>query len=102
MVTKVTAQPTEPRGSSKISQEINEFIITLLRGRGGSSSGNTSDCESRGPGFDSRWELGFFSLRYPIRSLSLIRSLMEMQTLMTFLNKKCLAVQLEAKQAFFF
>ena len=35
-------------------------------GRGGSSSGSTSDYVSRGPGFDSRWELGFFlySLSY--------------------------------------
>ena len=35
--------------------------LTLLRlyGRGGSSSGSTSDYGS-GSGFDSRWELGFF------------------------------------------
>ena len=33
-----------------------------LLGRGGSSSGSTSDNGSRGPGFDSHWELGFFSL----------------------------------------
>ena len=50
--------------------------LTLLRlyGRGGSSSGSTSDYES-GSGFDSRWELGFFlysSLSY--RSVSLIHS----------------------------
>ena len=40
-----------------------------LRGRGGSSSGNglnggTSDYRSRGPEFDSRWELGFFPLLF--------------------------------------
>ena len=30
-------------------------------GRGGRSSGSTSDYGSRGPGIDSRWESGFFS-----------------------------------------
>ena len=33
-----------------------------MYGRGGSSSGSTSDNGLRGPGFDSHWELGFFSL----------------------------------------
>ena len=30
-------------------------------GRGGSLSDSTSDYGSSGPGFDSNWELGFFS-----------------------------------------
>ena len=39
--------------------------LTVSWGRGGSSSGSISDQGSRGPEFDSRWELGFFLL-FPI------------------------------------
>ena len=35
--------------------------MVKLLGRGGSSSGSTSDYGLRGPGFNSHWELGFFS-----------------------------------------
>ena len=76
-------------------------------GRGGSSSGSTLDNESRGPGFDSCWELGFFSLSslssLSISSASLIKSFREVQHNLYFKyfqKKKMedLAVQLEAKQ----
>ena len=40
----------------------------------------------------------FFSLLYPIRSVSFIRSLVEVQHYL-FSSIKCLAVQFEAKQA---
>ena len=52
----------------------------LTLGRGGSSGGSTSASALRGPGFDSRWELGFFM--FPILSeacLFLIRSLVELR-----------------------
>ena len=60
------------------------------------------DYGSRGPGFDSHWELGFFSSlsQLSISGASLIRSLMEVQYY-CYLQRKNggLAVQLEAKQA---
>ena len=40
----------------------NDNLSWFQFGHGGSSSGSTSDYRSRGRGFDSCWELGFFSL----------------------------------------
>ena len=57
-------------------------MVSLSRrmGRGGSSSGSTSDYRSRGPRFNSCREMGFFSsLLYPFKSVSLIRYLVEVQ-----------------------
>ena len=50
-------------------------------GRGGNSSGSTLDNRRRGPEFDYRWDLYFFSsLSYLLISgASLIMSLVEMQ-----------------------
>ena len=46
------------RGNSRASWRHQHFDM----GRGGSSSGSTTENGSRSPGFDSHWELGFFSL----------------------------------------
>ena len=52
---------TRPFSPSPVSSiAFMEALCSLLAGRGGSSSGSVSDYGSRGPRFESRWELGFF------------------------------------------
>ena len=73
-------------------------------GRGGSSSGSTSDYGLRGPEFDSNWEPDFFLSSYLsyhlVSGASLIRSLKEVEhywfsTLQV--NNAGLAVQLRGE-----
>ena len=55
-------------------------------GRGGSSSGSTSVYGLRGPGFNSRWELGFFSSLF-YQKCVLNQVLRRDATLLIFLDK---------------
>ena len=55
-----------PRSSTGVSFQCYTWCRS---GRGGSSSGSTPDYFSRGPKFDSRWELGFFSIIFSFPSV---------------------------------
>ena len=78
----------------------------LIMGSGGSSSGSTSDYGTRGPGFDSRQELGFFLFSFlslnQWRVLNQVPHEGETQLIFQISLEKTggLAVQLEAKQAY--
>ena len=62
-----------------------QLELRTHKGCGGSSSGSTSAYWSRGPEFDSHWELGFFHLfsflpvSHSISGVSLNRSIVEVQ-----------------------
>ena len=76
--------------------------MTITPGRGGSSSGSTSN----GPEFDSHWELGFFR-PFPIslNQWCLLKQVHRIGATLLIFNfptkKESLAVQLEVKQAFY-
>ena len=83
------------------------FFHALSHGHGGRSSGCALDYRLRGPGLDSHchWAISLISLSYlSISGAPLIRSLEKVQHywISTFQeNEKSLAVQLEAKQAYY-
>ena len=68
-------------------------------GLGGNSSGNTSYYGSRCPGFDSPLGAGLFLSSLSYHKFVLYQAPCGGAKLLIFLLKKCLAVQLEAKQA---
>ena len=68
-------------------------------GSGCSTTVERTSSKQRGRGFESCRVLCFFSFLYPLSSASLIQVPQGGETLIIFLQKLCLAVQLGAKQA---
>ena len=85
----------QPRDSSLRKQPTSLPLPLHNLSNGGCSSGSTSDYGSRGPRFDSLWELGFFL--FSILSEVLPISGPSWRCITSYI--KCSAVQLEAKQA---